>query len=151
MRTELDSPRELQDHVGRELGSSDWLQIDQEQVDRFAEATGDRQWIHVDQERAASGPFGGTIAHGYLTLALAPVIMDSVLSIRHYESVLNYGLNRVRFTAPIPVGSRIRATISVVSVKQRDQGATEGTFSIVYRVDGAERPACIAETVYLYR
>ena len=151
MTTRLTTPAELHDHVGTELGTSDWLEIDQHAVDLFAEATGDHQWIHVDPELAASGPFGRTIAHGYLTLALAPVILGSVLTIDSYDEVLNYGVNRVRFTGPVPVGSRVRGAVSLVSVKERKQSTYESTFAISYEVEGSDRPACVAETVYLYR
>src|SRR6478609_3391649 len=108
------SAQELRDGVGQELGHSDWLEIEQKRIDQFAEATGDHQWIHVDPERAAAGPFGTTIAHGYLTLSLLPVASYEVLP-RAGRMGINYGLNRVRFPAPVPVGSRVRASFDVVS------------------------------------
>jgi len=120
-------------------------------VNQFAEATGDHQWIHVDPQRAKTGPFGGTIAHGYLTLALAPRFIDEVLHIDAYDAVLNYGLNKVRFPAPVPVGAKIRAVITLISAQERAGGTVEATFGIRYEVEGRERPPCVAETIYLYR
>jgi acyl dehydratase len=100
---------ELQGHVGQEIGLSDWMSVEQPRIDGFADATGDRQWIHIDPARAAQGPFGTTIAHGYLTLSLLPVLLDSALVIEDARMGVNYGLNKVRFTAPVPAGSRLRA------------------------------------------
>jgi acyl dehydratase len=134
--------------VGTELGTSDWLEIDQSRVDRFAEATGDHQWIHVDAERAAQGPFGGTIAHGYLTLSLIPYLGTSVFSLETPGAKLNYGVNRVRFPTPVPVGSRIRSTISVADVADVPAGK-QLTLRHVLEIEGADKPACVAETVVL--
>ena len=134
--------------VGEELGTSEWLEIDQSRVDRFAEATGDHQWIHVDAERAARGPFGGTIAHGYLTLSLIPYLGTSVFALETPGAKLNYGVNKVRFPTPVPVGSRIRSTISVAEVADLPAGK-QLTLRHVLEIEGADKPACVAETVVL--
>ena len=139
---------EVADAVGTELGTSEWLEIDQARVDRFAEATGDHQWIHVDAERAARGPFGGTIAHGYLTLSLIPYLGTSVFSLETPGAKLNYGVNKVRFPTPVPVGSRIRSTISVADVADVPAGK-QLTLRHVLEIEGAAKPACVAETVVL--
>ena len=139
---------ELSGAVGEELGTSDWLEIDQERVDRFADATGDHQWIHVDVERAADGPFGGTIAHGYLTLSLVPFLGSQVFSLETPGAKLNYGTNKVRFPHPVPVGSRVRSTISVADVTDLASGK-QLTLRHVVEIEGVEKPGCVAETVVL--
>lgn len=151
MTTTLATPKELLSLSGAQLGTSNWIEITQDQVNTFAEATGDRQWIHVDPERAKAGPFGGTIVHGYLTLALAPVFMAEVLQIQNYVAVLNYGVNRVRFPAPLAVGTAVRAAITLLAAQERDPGNIEATFGIRYESRDTDRPPCVAETVYLYR
>jgi acyl dehydratase len=151
MTTTVATPKGLLALGGVQLGTSNWIEISQNQVNNFADATGDRQWIHVDPRRAESGPFGGTIAHGYLTLALAPVFMAEVLQIQNYVAVLNYGVNRVRFPAPLPVGASVRGAITLMTAREREPGNVEATFEIRYQVKGSDRPACVAETVYLYR
>lgn len=151
MTTKLATPRDLLTLGRAELGTSSWVQITQKQVNEFADATGDRQWIHIDAERAASGPFGGTIVHGYLTLALAPVFLDEVLEIENYDAVLNYGVNKVRFPAPLHVGAKVRAHITLLSAKLRDKGTVEAAYGIKYETEGKDRPPCAAETVYLYQ
>jgi acyl dehydratase len=139
---------ELQAVSGQELGTSDWLEITQERVDQFAEATGDHQWIHVDPERAKAGPFGGTIAHGYLTVSLAPVLGAQVFALDTPGAKLNYGLNKVRFPHPVLVGSRVRARVAIGSVTELASG-TQLTVSYVIEIEGQERPACVAEAVVL--
>lgn len=151
MTTTLATPKELLSLSGTALGTSNWIEITQDQVNNFADATGDRQWIHVDPRRAEAGPFGGTIVHGYLTLALAPVFMAEVLEIQNYVAVLNYGVNKVRFPAPLPVGAAVRGAITLLTAKERDSGYVEATFGIRYETRGTDRPPCVAETVYLYR
>jgi acyl dehydratase len=140
------SPDELRAAVGEQLGWTDWLQVDQKRVDAFAEATGDHQWIHVDPERAAKGPFGSTIAHGFLTLSLIPSLTPLLFQVEGVRMGVNYGVNKVRFPAPVPVGSRLRATAVVAEVDD-----TEGGFQLVTRVtierEGGEKPVCVAETV----
>jgi acyl dehydratase len=148
--TIVDSPADLLDLVGKPLGSTEWHEITQQQVNLFAEATGDHQWIHVDSERAAAGPFGGTIAHGYLTLALAPELIAETLTVQQLVAVLNYGLNKVRFPAPVPVGSRVRGAVTLRSAASR-AGGVEAVFTLVWELDGSDRPACVAEVVLLYR
>ncbi len=134
--------------VGEDLGTSDWLTIEQERVDAFAEATGDHQWIHVDVERAAGGPFGGTIAHGYLTLALIPMLGTQIFSLETPGAKLNYGVNKVRFPAPVPVGSRVRAHARLVDVAEVPAGR-QATFGWTIEIEGSAKPGCVAETVVL--
>jgi acyl dehydratase len=144
----LDDLDELAGLTGEELGASDWLEIDQERVDRFADATGDHQWIHVDVERAAAGPFGGTIAHGYLTLSLIPFLGSQVFSLETPGARLNYGVNKVRFPQPVRVGSRIRSRVVMGEVTHLPTG-TQLTFRHTIEVDRQDKPACVAETVVL--
>src|SRR4051812_47213257 len=134
---------------GEELGSSDWLTIEQDRVDRFAEATGDHQWIHVDPERAAKGPFGGTIAHGYLTLSMLPEAAFALMHVDDASAAINYGLNKVRFPAPVPVGSRIRTTYRIADVTEVEGGVQVTTTATVER-EGSEKPVCVAETLSRY-
>jgi acyl dehydratase len=135
--------------VGQELGPTDWAEISQERIDAFAAATGDPQWIHVDPERAAAGPFGTTIAHGHLTLSLLPAFLHGVLDLRsEYRLTVNYGLNRVRFPAPVPVDSRVRARFRVLSVDDVPDGAQMVVEATVEREGGAAKPVCVAEAVY---
>jgi acyl dehydratase len=133
---------------GQEIGVSDWLEIDQARVDGFADATGDHQWIHVDVARAVEGPFGGTIAHGYLTLSLIPFLGSQIFALETPGPKLNYGLNKVRFPAPVRVGKRIRARASVVALADVASGA-QATFGWVLEIEGETKPACVAETVVL--
>ncbi|QIG44117.1 MaoC family dehydratase [Nocardioides anomalus] len=147
MRTFTDLT-ELEAAVGEELGTSEWFEVTQERVDQFAEATGDHQWIHVDQERAAAGPFGGTIAHGYMTVSLIPHLSHSIFSIETDGPRLNYGLNKVRFPHPVRVGKRVRghATLAeLVDVPAGKQLVVRYTIEI----EGEDKPACVAETVVL--
>jgi acyl dehydratase len=134
--------------VGEELGTSEWLSVDQERVDQFADATGDHQWIHVDVERARSGPFGGTIAHGYLTLSLVPFLGSQVFGLETPGAKLNYGVNKVRFPSPLLVGSRIRAHVTVADVADLAAGK-QLTLKYVIEIEGSDKPACVAETVVL--
>ncbi len=134
--------------TGEELGTSDWVTIDQGRVDTFAEATGDHQWIHVDVERAKEGPFGGTIAHGYLTLSLVPWLGSQVFSLETPGAKLNYGVNKVRFPNPVLVGSRIRSTVTVGEVVDLPAGK-QLTLKHVVEIEGADKPACVAESVVL--
>jgi len=133
---------------GEELGSTEWITIDQERVDRFAEATGDHQWIHVDVERAKDGPFGGTIAHGYLTLSLVPWLGSQVFSLETPGAKLNYGVNKVRFPNPVRVGKRVRATVSVGDVTDLPRGK-QLVLRYVVEIEDEAKPACVAETVVL--
>lgn len=139
---------EVQAAAGDEIGTSDWKHITQEQVNDFADATGDHQWIHVDVERAKEGPFGQTIAHGYLTLALLPMFSAQVFSLETPGAKLNYGINKVRFPNPVPVGAKVRARISFGDVTDIPTGK-QLIQKYVIEVEGQEKPACVAETVVL--
>ena len=130
-----------------DLGTSEWLTIDQRRVNMFAEATGDHQWIHVDPERAKAGPFGTTIAHGFLTLSLIPRLFENALEIRDARMGVNYGLNRVRFTAPVPAGSRLRGTIKLLACEPVDNGGMQITSQVTVEREGSAKPVCVAETV----
>ncbi|MGR3932550.1 MaoC family dehydratase [Streptomyces sp. BRA346] len=143
------SPEELRAAVGEELGPSDWLEIDQKRIDLFAEATGDHQWIHVDPEKAAAGPFGTTIAHGYLTLSLVPLFTPQLLGVEGVRMGVNYGTNKVRFPSPVPVGSRLRATGRIAEVAEVKDGL-QLTLTITIEREGSTKPACVAETVARY-
>lgn len=133
--------------VGQEVAVSDWVTITQDRVNRFAEATDDLQWIHVDVERAKSGPFGGPIAHGFLTLSLLPAFMASAFAVNGVRMGVNYGLNRVRFTAPVPVGSRLRARLTLQACEPIEQGGQQMTWAVVVEREGVDKPVCIAESV----
>jgi acyl dehydratase len=143
------SLEELRAAVGEELGTSDWLEADQKRIDLFAEATGDHQWIHVDPEKAATGPFGTTIAHGYLTLSLIPQFTFSLLKVEGVKMGVNYGVNKVRFPSPVPVGSRLRASSRLAEVTEVPGGAQIVTVVTIER-EGGEKPVCVAETVARY-
>ena len=132
---------------GAEFGPSSWVEVSQERIDAFAEATGDHQWIHVDRERAAAGPFGTTIAHGYLTLSLIPAMSYEVVPSRDGAMGINYGLNRVRFPAPVPSGSRVRGTFRVESMDEFD-GGVQTTMTATIEREGGDKPVCVAEVVF---
>jgi acyl dehydratase len=140
---------ELAAHAGQVLGQTSWRHVTQNDIDAFARLTGDTQWIHVDPERAKTGPFGTTIGHGYFTLALSTIFLDEVVAITGANVVLNYGSNRVRYPAPVPAGSRIRATIELPAVEDI-AGGVQATFRLVYEVEGQQKPACVADIVYRY-
>jgi acyl dehydratase len=140
---------DLPNHVGERLGPSQWRLIDQDQINRFADATGDHQWIHVDAERAKSGPFGTTIAHGYLTLSLGPEFIYEVFQVEGASMVVNYGLNRVRFPAPVPSGSRVRFVAELSSVDEIEDGV-QVTMASTFELEGSEKPACAAEIVFRF-
>ena len=142
----FDKLAELQALVGQEIGVSDWIQIDQHRINLFAEATGDHQWIHVDPVRAAAGPFGSTIAHGFLTLSLLPEMFANGYEIRDSHMGINYGLNRVRFTAPVPVDSRVRGRFKLLKYEAIDGGA-QLSIEVTMEREGAERPVCVAESL----
>jgi acyl dehydratase len=139
---------ELGEAVGEDLGASEWLEITQDRVDAFADATGDHQWIHVDVGRAKDGPFGGTIAHGYLTLSLVPFLGSQVFGLETPGAKLNYGVNKVRFPNPLRVGKRIRSHVSVVAVEDILSGK-QMLLKHVVEIEGEDKPACVAETVVL--
>jgi acyl dehydratase len=146
MRT-FDTLEEIDALVGQAVATSDWVTITQEQVNRFAEATGDHQWIHVDVERAKAGPFGAPIAHGFLTLSLLPVFFESAMQVRASRMGVNYGLNRVRFTSPVPVGSRLRAHMTLQACEPIDHGGRQMTWAVTVEREGVEKPVCLAESL----
>lgn len=149
MATTFASPDKLLDSVGQNLGTTDWLEIDQDRIDAFAECTGDHQWIHVDPDRAKDGPFGATIAHGYLTLALTNVLLPDLISVGNISMGINYGTNKVRFPNPVRVGARIRATAEIAEAAEIP-GGVQVVIKVVVEVEGEEKPACVVESVTRY-
>lgn len=143
------SAEELKAAVGEQLGHTDWLEIDQKRIDLFAEATGDHQWIHVDPEKAAQGPFKTTIAHGYLTLSLLPLFGPQLIKVEGAKMGVNYGTNKVRFPAPVPVGSRLRATATVAAAEDV-KGGVQLTLTFTVEREGGDKPVCVAESVSRY-
>lgn len=144
---EIASLAELKSLIGQEVAVSDWVQINQERVNLFAEATGDRQWIHLDAERCRKeSPFGGTIAHGFLTLSLLPMLMDSAVVMSDVKMGVNYGLNKVRFPSPVPVGSRVRGRMTLLRVEDIEGGA-QVMWQVTMERDGSDKPVCVAELI----
>ena len=139
----------IANHVGEHLGYSAWHNVTQEQVNKFADATGDHQWIHIDVERAKAGPFGGPIAHGYLTLSLAPILLAQVLQVEGVKMGVNYGTNKVRFPSPVPVGSNLRLGAKLASVEDVP-GGKQVTVEATFEVEGTTKPSCVAELVFRY-
>jgi acyl dehydratase len=133
--------------VGQEVAVSPWLEVTQQQINQFAEATGDHQWIHVDAERAKAGPFGTTIAHGFLTLSMLPRFFESAMTVTHSRMGINYGLNKVRFTSPVPVGSRLRGRMKLLSCEPIEGNGVQMVWSTTVEREGADKPVCIAESV----
>lgn len=150
MPTIFTTPGELLGAVGRDLGKSDWLEITQQRIDLFADATGDHQWIHVDPERAKAGPFGATIAHGYLTLSLVNLFLPQLLEVRGVSMGVNYGTDKVRFPAPVPVGSRVRGSGQLVEASEAKGGAIQAKVRVTVEVEGKDRPGCVADTISLF-
>lgn len=146
MTRRFDQITDLQPLVGEWLGTSDWLTVDQARIDAFAHATGDLQWIHTDPAQAALGPFGGTVAHGFLTLSLISVMFDSAFTITHSRMGLNYGLNRVRFPAPLPAGTRVRGHFKLTAYEPV-QGGAQMTIEVTVEAEGLAKPVCVAESV----
>ncbi|MEM7543189.1 MAG: MaoC family dehydratase [Pseudomonadota bacterium] len=143
---EFETPEAMKAHIGKELGASEWITIDQDMIDKFAEATGDHQWIHVDVERAkADMPNGKTIAHGFLTLSLVPRLGATIWSIKKRSRGVNYGLNKLRFTAPVPVDARVRLAQKLLNAEDTKDGGIRCTFEHVIEIEGQERPALVAE------
>lgn len=140
---------ELESAAGCDLGTTEWLLIDQERVNLFADATGDHQWIHVDPERAAAGPFGGTIAHGLLTLSLLPLLLNQLYRVDNVTMAVNYGMNKVRFPSPVRVGARLSASARIDNVQSLD-GAVQATFVTTMNIEGAAKPASVIESVVRY-
>ncbi len=143
----------LQERVGQQVGTSSWRTVQQDDINTFATLTGDSQWIHVDPERAAAGPFGATVQHGFLTLGLATGLLWEVCTVDGFGVVLNYGLNKVRFPAPLKVGSRIRMAVDIAEVKELQApggDAAEVVYRLTYEVDGESKPCCVADLVFRY-
>jgi acyl dehydratase len=148
MTTAVQGLAELKRLAGQDLGHTDWLQVTQDRVNTFADATDDHQWIHVDPERAAAGPFGGTIAHGYLTLSLLIPLMGQLLDVSGVRMSVNYGLEKVRFPAPVPVGAKIRLKGQVVSVDEVAGNGAQIVVDFSVEIEGSDKPACVARAVY---
>ena len=146
MTTTITGLDQLREAAGQELGTSEWHEVTQKDIDTFADVTGDHQWIHIDVERAKETPFGGTIAHGYYTLSLAPMFMEQVMSLEGFAFAINYGLNKVRFPAPVPVGSRVRAQVKLAGLEDIPGGA-QIMLELTFEVEGGEKPARVAQTV----
>ncbi len=149
MATVFETPAELKAAVGKHLGYSDWLEISQDRIDRFADATGDHQWIHVDPERAEQGPFGSTIAHGYLTQSLVNHFLPQIVEVRGISMGINYGADRLRFPAPVPVNSRVRGGAELLEV-QEIKGTIQAKIRVTVEIQGSERPACVIDTISRY-
>lgn len=144
-----ESPRDLIGQEGTLLGPTDWLAIEQDRVNGFAEVTGDHQWIHVDPERAKDGPFGGTIAHGYLTMSLVNFFLPDLIEVRGFTHAVNVGADRLRFVAPVKVGSRIRGVGEIVGVEEV-KGAIQSVVRVTVEIEGSEKPACVVDTISRY-
>lgn len=138
---------DLENLVGQEIGVSDWVLIEQNRINQFAESTGDFQWIHVDPEKAKSGPFGTTIAHGFLTLSLLPALMNGAFQIEKFSAALNYGLDKVRFPSPVPVGSRLRGKFQLASWEKIEGNGAQLKLNMTIECEGSSKPACIAEPI----
>jgi len=149
MTTIVNGVDAFHDLIGQQLGYSEWQPITQERVNLFAEATDDHQWIHVDPARAKDGPFGGAIAHGYLTLSLAPVLLNKVIRVDNMTFGVNYGANKIRFPSPVLVGSELRMGVTVAGVEDVE-GGVQVTYDLVMEVRDAKKPACVAQVVYRY-
>ncbi len=149
MTTQIDGIDQLSQFVGKHLGYSPYITISQEQVQQFADATGDHQWIHLDVEKAKTGPFGGTIAHGYLTLSLGPTLLPQIFKVGGVAMGINYGTNKVRFMSPVKVGSQLRAGAKVVSVDEITGGA-QVALEVTFECEGATKPSCVAEVIFRY-
>jgi acyl dehydratase len=144
---EINGLSELKTLVGQHLGYSDYLEITQERVNQFADATGDHQWIHVDPERAKDGPFGGTIAHGYLTLSIGPMLAPQIMSVKGLKMGVNYGCGKVRFPSPVPVGARLRLGVTLQEFEELKPGQAQITYLYTFEVEGADKPSCVAEVI----
>jgi acyl dehydratase len=148
MATEFHTADDLRAAVGTKLGPSAWVEIDQDRIDKFADATGDHQWIHVDPERAAEGPFGGPVAHGYLTLAMLPMLLSEVVSVSDAVMGVNYGTEKIRFTNAVPVGSRVRLHAKLAKTQRRGPSVI-WTVGVQIEIEGKEKPALVGEVVYM--
>lgn len=150
MATIFENPRDLLGKEGTKLDTADWLTIDQSRIDAFADCTGDHQWIHVDPVRAKDGPFGATIAHGYLTLALVNLFMPQIIEVRRFSAGVNVGMDKTRFLSPVVVGSRIRGLGEIVSVEEVKGGAIQAVIRVTVEIEGQDKPACVVDTINRY-
>lgn len=150
MATIFENPRDLLGKEGTKLDTADWLTIDQSRIDAFADCTGDHQWIHVDPVRAKDGPFGATIAHGYLTLALVNLFMPQIIEVRRFSAGVNVGMDKTRFLSPVIVGSRIRGSGEIVSVEEVKGGAIQAVIRVTVEIEGQDKPACVVDTINRY-
>ena len=150
MATIFENPRDLLGKEGTRLDTAEWLTIDQSRIDAFADCTGDHQWIHVDPVRAKDGPFGATIAHGYLTLALVNLFMPQIIEVRRFSAGVNVGMDKTRFLSPVIVGSRIRGTGEIVSVEEVKGGAIQAVIRVTVEIEGQDKPACVVDTINRY-
>jgi acyl dehydratase len=146
----FNSPLELEAALGQTFGPTEWLLIDQDRINKFADATGDHQWIHVDVEKAKTGPFGSTVAHGFLTLSLTNLFLPQLIEVRGISMGLNYGLNKIRFPAVVPAGTRIRGKGELISVEKQANGGIQSIMRITVEVEGGGKPACVAEAISLW-
>ncbi len=149
MTTVFKTPNELLENVGKHLGYSEWLQVDQERINLFADATGDHQWIHVDPEKAKDGPFGACIAHGYLSLSLVNMFLPQIIDVQGIKMGVNYGCDKVRFPAPVPVGSKLRGAGELIAVEEV-KGGVQATIRVTVEIEDGERPACVIDTISRY-
>lgn len=150
MTLAFNSADALQQALGQSLGVTEWMTIDQQRVDTFADATGDHQWIHVDPQKASKGPFGGTIAHGYLTLSLVNYFLPQLMQVNNLQMGVNYGCDRVRFPAPVRVGARIRGTGELTQVETLTSGSVQVVVRVTIDVEGGDRPGCVVDTISRY-
>jgi acyl dehydratase len=148
MPVSFSSVEEIVGKVGAELGSSEWFEVTQDKVNMFADATGDHQWIHVDEERAKSGPFGGTIAHGYLTLSLTPKLMKDIVAFQGSKMGINYGLNKVRFTNPVRVGKRVRVHARLADAEKVEPNGVHVVYDLTFEIEAEEKPAAVAQAIF---
>ena len=147
MSTVFKTPADLKNAIGQQLGKSDWLEIKQDRIDKFADATGDHQWIHVDPERAKDGPFGACIAHGYLTQALVNYFLPQIMEVQGISMGVNYGADRLRFPAPGPVGSRIRGSAELLEAEDTKDGGIQTKVRVTVEIEGKDRPGCVIDTI----
>ncbi|MCH2185498.1 MaoC family dehydratase [Myxococcota bacterium] len=150
MATIFENPQDLLKAVGQPLGESEWLTISQDRINQFAEATGDHQWIHVDPERAQEGPFGACVAHGYLTQSLVNFFLPQIVEVRGISMGVNYGADRLRFPAPVPVGSSLRGSAELLAAEETRDGGIQATIRVTVEVQGGDRPGCVIDTISRY-
>ncbi|MDA8277668.1 MAG: MaoC family dehydratase [Actinomycetota bacterium] len=150
MTTVINGKEDLKAKIGEHLGYSEWFEVTQQRINDFADATGDHQWIHINEEMAKAGPFGTTIAHGYLTLSLVPMLLSKVMVVEGVKMGVNYGTNKVRLPSPVPSGSKVRLGATVVAVEDLPNGSTQNLVDVTIEVEGAPKPSLVAQLVFLY-